>query len=150
MHWSTGHLAANLLGTLLVAALGWRAQCDRIDTAAWFVAWPLTHLGLTWQPGLLHYGGLSGVLHAGVVIAALALVERGLGVRRWVGAAIASGVVLKVLSEHPWDGPLRHAAGWDIAIAPAAHLSGVLSGVLCATVAAAWQWRTRRALAVHP
>ena len=33
---------------------------DRVDAWAWFVAWPLTHLGLLLQPSLLHYGGLSG------------------------------------------------------------------------------------------
>ncbi len=62
MHWSDGHRWANIAGTVLVAALGWRAHCDRLDSLAWFVAWPLTHLGLLLQPTLAHYGGLSGVL----------------------------------------------------------------------------------------
>jgi rhomboid family GlyGly-CTERM serine protease len=138
VHWSDGHRWANLLGTLLVATLGWRAHCDRIDSAAWFLAWPITQLGLLLQPGLLHYGGLSGVLHAGVVIAACSLLRRERGGRRVVGAAILAGVALKVLLEQPWHGPpLRSSPGWDIALAPAAHLSGALAGVLCAAVA----WR---------
>ena len=37
------------------------------------VAWPLTHLSLLARPEVMHYGGLSGVLHAGVAVAALGL-----------------------------------------------------------------------------
>jgi rhomboid family GlyGly-CTERM serine protease len=142
VHWSVGHAAANLLGTLLVAALGWRAHCSRLDSVAWFVAWPLTHLGLALQPGLLHYGGLSGVLHAGVVVAACQLMQREPGPRRTIGAAVLAGVVLKVLLEQPWLGPLRQAPGWDIAIAPWAHLSGAMAGFWCAAVM--WGWRRLR------
>jgi rhomboid family GlyGly-CTERM serine protease len=143
VHWSNGHRWANLLGTLLVATLGWRAFCDRADALAWFAAWPLTHLALGLQPRLLHYGGLSGVLHAGVVVAAIGLVQRERGLRRAVGLAILAGVALKVLLEQPWLGPLRQAPGWDIAIAPAAHLSGALAGALCATGAAWWRATAR-------
>jgi hypothetical protein len=139
VHWSSGHRWANLLGTLLVATLGWRANCDRADALAWFGAWPLTQLGLTLQPGLLHYGGLSGVLHAGVVIAAIGLVQREHGLRRKVGLAILGGVVVKVLFEQPWLGPLRQSSGWDILIAPAAHLTGALAGVVCGLAAVAWR-----------
>lgn len=139
VHWSNGHRWANLLGTLLIAALGWRARCDRPDALAWFLAWPLTHLGLLWQPELRHYGGLSGVLHAGVVVAACGLVQRERGTRRLVGAAIVLGVALKVWSEQPWQGALRSVPGWDIALAPAAHLSGAAAGALCAAGAALWR-----------
>lgn len=136
VHWSPAHLGANLLGMLLVALLGWRARCDRADAAAWLAAWPLTHLALLMQPALLRYGGLSGVLHAGVVVVALALVLRGSGARRSLGAAMLAGVVLKLLLEQPWQGPLQARAGWDIAIAPAAHLSGAIAGAVCAGAAA--------------
>lgn len=140
MHWSEGHRWANWVGTLLVAALGWRARCDRFDSGAWFVAWPITQLGLLMQPGLLHYGGLSGVLHAGVVIAACALLRRERGGRQMVGAAILAGVAIKVLLEQPWHGPaLRSSPGWDIAIAPAAHLSGALAGLSAAALAGVWR-----------
>lgn len=140
VHWSDFHRWGNLLGTLLVAALGWRARCDRFDSGAWFAAWPGTQLGLWLQPGLLHYGGLSGVLHAGVVVAACSLLQRERGRQRVVGAAILIGVALKVLLERPWHAPpLRSFPGWDIAIAPVVHLSGALAGLLCA--AAAWRWR---------
>ncbi|HEY6512381.1 MAG TPA: rhombosortase, partial [Burkholderiaceae bacterium] len=139
VHWSDGHRWANLVGTLLVAALGWRACCDRFDSTAWFIAWPLTHLGLLSQPALAHYGGLSGVLHAGVVVAAISLLQRERGIRRALGAALLLGVALKIGLEQPWQGALQRLPGWDIAIAPGAHLSGALAGAVCALAAALWR-----------
>ena len=146
VHWSAGHRLANVAGAALVAVLGLRVPCDRLDSLAWFVAWPLTHLGLWLQPGLAHYGGLSGVLHAGVVVAAVALLLRERGARRWLGGAVLLGVALKVVLEQPWHGPLQRVAGWDIAIAPGAHLSGALMGLGCALLAAAWRRRHPAAL----
>ena len=141
VHWSWGHLAANLTGTALIGALGARAHADRADAWAWFAAWPITQLGLLLQPALLRYGGLSGVLHAGVVIAAIGLVQRESGLRRGVGALILAGVALKVGLEQPWQGPLRETPGWSIAIAPAAHLSGAVAGLLCGLAAVSWRRR---------
>jgi rhomboid family GlyGly-CTERM serine protease len=147
VHWSLGHLGANLAGTALIAALGARARTDRTDAWAWFLAWPLTQLGLLLQPALLHYGGLSGVLHAGVVIAAIGLVQREPGLRRTVGWLILGGVAVKVGMEQPWQGALRRAPGWQIAIAPAAHFSGALAGLVCGLAAMAWRRRQRSARA---
>jgi rhomboid family GlyGly-CTERM serine protease len=141
VHLSTMHLASNVAGAALVAALGWVAGCDRRDALAWFAAWPLTHLGLLAQPALTRYGGLSGVLHAGVVIAAMALVLRERGLQRVVGAVLLAGAVAKLLLEQPWQGATRHLSGWDFAVAPAAHASGILVGTLCA-LAVMWCRRT--------
>lgn len=135
VHWSAAHLLANLGGALLVGALGWVASLPQRLAWAWFVAWPLTHLALGLQPGLRHYGGLSGVLHAGVAVAAVWLALRGRGLHRWVGAALAAGLVAKVVLEAPWSGPLRQMAGWDIPLAPLAHATGALAGALCALAA---------------
>jgi len=139
VHWSDGHRWANIAGALLVAVFGWRARCDRLDAVAWFVAWPLTQLGLLLQPALLRYGGMSGVLHAAVVVAAVSLCQRERGARRLLGALVLAGVALKVALEQPWYGPLQRVPGWDIAIAPAAHLSGAAMGALCALAAAGWR-----------
>ena len=79
VHWSPLHLAANLAGVAVLAALGWVAQLPRAAALAWAGAWPLTQLGLALRPDLAHYGGLSGVLHAGVAVAALWLVLGGPG-----------------------------------------------------------------------
>jgi hypothetical protein len=145
VHWSEGHRWANLAGTVLVAALGWRARCDRVDSLAWFVAWPLTHLGLLLQPTLAHYGGLSGVLHAGVAVAAVSLLQRERGTRRALGAAILLGMALKIGLEQPWQGALQRVPGWDVAIATGAHLSGALMGAGCALAAALWRHRSSAA-----
>ncbi|HUG21589.1 rhombosortase [Piscinibacter sp.] len=141
VHYSGLHLAANLAGAALVGALGLVARLPLRAAAAWFVAWPLTQLGLLAQPELLHYGGLSGVLHAGVAVIAVQLLWTGDTRQRRIGAAIVAGLALKLLSEAPWDGPLRRPAGWDIAIAPLAHTSGAIAGAICALMA---QWQHRR------
>lgn len=145
VHWSATHLGANLLGALVVALYGVAARVPPAAALAWLAAWPLTQLGLLARPDLLHYGGLSGVLHAGVAVAGVWLVLHEGGLRRGIGAAVLAGLALKVLLEAPWGPALRHPAGWDIAIAPAAHASGALAGLLCALcVRAALRQRVRR------
>ena len=134
IHLSAMHLAANLVGTALLAALGAVAGCGRRAAAAWALAWPLTHLTLLLQPALASYGGLSGWLHAGVAVAAWQLLRGDRGQRRLIGAALLAGLLAKVLLETPWLGPLRVLPGWDIAIAPLAHAGGAAAGLLCALV----------------
>ena len=141
VHYSALHLAANLTGATLVAALGIVASVPVRAVWAWGVAWPLTQFGLLIQPALLHYGGLSGVLHAGVAVVAIHLLVRGSTSQRRIGGAILAGLCVKVLSESPWGAPLRQPEGWDIAVAPIAHASGLLAGVVCAVVSEAWHSR---------
>ena len=133
VHLSPLHLAANLLGTALVAALGTVAGCGRRAAIAWALAWPLTHAALLLQPSLTRYGGLSGLMHAGVAVAICQLLCAERGRRQRIGAALLAGLVTKLLLEAPWQGgPLRQMPGWDIAIAPLAHSTGALAGGLCA------------------
>ena len=132
VHLSRQHLIANLGGSALVAALGVVAGCGGRATLAWALAWPLTHLGLLLQPTLTAYGGLSGLMHAGVAVACVQVIRAERGQRRWTGAALLAGLLAKLWLEAAWTGPLRLVAGWDIAIAPAAHASGVVAGLLCA------------------
>lgn len=135
VHWSALHLGANLLGGVLVAALGRVAGLPARAALAWAAAWPLTHLGLLAQPALAHYGGLSGVLHAGVAVAAWWLVLRTSGRSRSIGAALLAGLAIKVGLEDPFGAPLVHPAGWDIAVAPLAHASGAIAGTVTGLVA---------------
>lgn len=132
VHLSPQHLAGNLAATAVVAAFGVAAGCGRRAATAWALAWPLTQLGLLAQPGLAHYGGLSGVLHAAVAITVWQLLRGARGSRRAIGAAVGAMLLAKLLLEAPWQGPLHQVPGWDIAIAPAAHASGALAGWLCA------------------
>lgn len=138
VHWSALHLGANLAGLAVVAALGVAARLPRAAAAAWAAAWPLTQLGLLLQPALAHYGGLSGVLHAGVAVAACWLVMDARGARRAVGIALGLGLLAKLGLEEPWGPPLRQGGGWDIATAPLAHATGAAAGLLCAALT---RWR---------
>lgn len=137
VHWSPMHLGANLVGLALVAALGVVGRLPASAALAWALAWPLTQLGLLLQPDLRHYGGLSGVLHAGVAVAVVALLLQERGARRGVAALVGAGLLAKVLLETPWGPPLRQVPGWDIAIAPLAHASGAVAGVLLMLLLAA-------------
>lgn len=134
VHLSLQHLGANLVGTALVAALGRAARCDARDALAWALAWPLTQLGLLAQPALAHYAGLSGVLHAGVAVVAVRLTVARHARQRWIGLALLGGLAAKLTLEAPWQGPLRLSPGWDFAVAPLAHVSGSVAGLLCAVV----------------
>lgn len=131
VHWSALHLAANLGAAGAVAAFGAAAGVPPGAAVAWALAWPLTQLGLLAQPLLLHYGGLSGVLHSGVAVACLWLVGRGSGARRAIGAVVMSGLFIKLASEEPWGPPLRNGSGFDIATAPLAHATGAVAGLAC-------------------
>ena len=132
VHWSRWHLLSNLAGLALVGALGWVARVPRRSAAAWLLAWPLTHLGLLLRPDLAQYGGLSGVLHAGVAVAAWHLARWQRGRERLVGLALLAGVAAKVLIEAPWGPALQHPPDWDIAIAPLAHATGTAAGLIAA------------------
>lgn len=134
VHLSTLHLVANLGATALVAAWGWVAAAPRGLALAWGLSWPLGHALLAAQPALQRYAGLSGVLHGGVAAVALWLVLTARGRRRAIGAAVLAGLGVKLLLERPWGPVLQTAPGWDIAVAPLAHTTGALAGLVCAAL----------------
>lgn len=141
VHYSVQHLGLNLAGVALAALFGVVARLPSRLAWAWLAAWPLTQFGLLVRPELAHYGGLSGVLHAGVAVVVTFLLLAGTRAQRRVGAAVLIGLVAKLLNEAPWGETLRHPAGWDIAIAPLAHTTGAIAGALCAALAS---WLPRR------
>ena len=128
VHYSPQHLAANLAGCAVVAAFGMAARLPTRALLAAAAAWPLTQVLLLWAPSLSRYGGLSGLLHAAVAVAAVALVVGGAVGQRWIGAAVWVGLLVKVLLEAPWTGAVQTVPGWDIPVAVAAHASGLISG----------------------
>ena len=79
VHWSSAHLGVNVAGALVVAFVGWRARLQVAAASLWFAAWPLTQLLMAalgsdrLGAAMPHYGGLSGVLHAGVIVLGLTL-----------------------------------------------------------------------------
>lgn len=164
VHYGAAHLAANLAGCAVLAALGAAARLQGRWTWAWLAAWPLSHLLLGGVPGLMHYGGLSGLLYAGVAVVAIALwTEARSGdagsrplrlresppratdgadhrgrerTRRWVGVAIGSGLLLKLLLEQGGGPGSSAGMAIDVPVATAAHRTGAMAGAVCALAVA--------------
>ena len=135
VHYNGIHLAGALAGTVLTGALGVAARVPARIVWAWLVAWPLTQFGLLIKPELLHYGGVSGVVHAGVAAVIVFLLVQKQRAQRLIGAAMLIGILIKVLGETPWGPALRHPEGWGIAVAPIAHATGAAAGACCALIA---------------
>jgi membrane associated rhomboid family serine protease len=75
--------------------------------------------------------GLSGVLHAGVVIVALANLHHPIRAsHRVVGTVLLAWVAGKLFMENPWAHHLVLSEASAINVAPWAHLSGALAGAL--------------------
>lgn len=145
VHYSREHLVANLLAVALTAIFGLVAQLPARMAGAWLAAWPLTQLGLLVKPELAHYGGLSGVVHAGVAVVITWLLLTGTRAQRLVTLAVLTGFAGKLVSEAPWGPALRHAEGWSMATAPIAHTTGAFAGACCAFLGwAAWRSRAPR------
>ena len=142
VHYSREHLFANLLAVALTALFGVVAHLPARMSLAWLGAWPLTHVGLLLRPELAHYGGLSGVVHAGVAVVISWLLLTGTRAQRLVTLAVLTGFCGKLITEAPWGPALRHPPGWNIATAPIAHTTGARAGALSAL--AVWAlWRSR-------
>ncbi len=135
VHYSVLHLVGNLIGVAIAGLFGVIARVPARLAWAWLAAWPLTQFGLLTRPDLMHFGGLSGVLHAGGAAVVVWVSLRGVPAQRAVAAAIGGGLVLKLLLEQPWGEALRHPSGWGIATAPLAHTTGALAGAACAALA---------------
>lgn len=135
VHWTPLHLWANLAAATMVAAYGWVARVPTAVALAWAAAWPCTHLALLLQPQLLHYAGLSGVLHAGVAATTLWLVLRGNRTERTVGWMMLVGQSVKLLLEQPWGAAVHPPTELDVPVAPLAHAAGTLFGALFTALA---------------
>ncbi len=141
VHWSPQHLLLNLLALTTVAALGWAARLPRSAALAWLLAWPLTHLVLVVvqlpAPVPTHYGGLSGVLHAGAGIVGVWLVTMKLGkAQAWIGYALLALLAVKLGAEMVAGPRLLQGGAGTIAFAsvPQAHLAGALAGLAAAVL----------------
>jgi membrane associated rhomboid family serine protease len=145
VHYSVPHLVGNLLATALVGAYGWAARVPLRVSVSWCLAWPLMHLALLTQPGLLHYGGLSGLMHAGVACVNMALMLSGRRAQVLVGAIMHGMLSLKIISETPWLSAVQSSPDWDIPIASIAHLTGFMVGMVCSGWVECWAIKRRLA-----
>lgn len=131
LHGSEAHLWRNLFGTGLILLMGVLSDVTPRDSLAWLIAWPLTHVGMLMEPSLTSYVGLSGVLHAGVAIVALAnLHHPRRPSHRAVGIVLLAWLAGKLFMENPWAHHLVLSEASAINVAPWAHLSGALAGAL--------------------
>jgi rhomboid family GlyGly-CTERM serine protease len=149
VHHGNAHLAVNLAGCAVLIALGAAARLGYRWTLAWCAAWPATHLALLLQPAMTHYGGLSGVLHAGVAVTAVALVasppeDPDRMRRRRTGWLIGAALLIKLALEKPWLAELQPAPWLGVSVAPLAHASGAACGALAAGIVALAHARSQR------
>jgi rhomboid family GlyGly-CTERM serine protease len=135
VHLGVGHLWPNLAATAIIGLLfeGVFRSADWLRVGAASAA--AIDLGLyALEPQVLWYVGLSGVLHGFVAAGALALLLR----RDKLGVVLAIGVAAKLIFEQI-SGPVPFTAesvGGPVVVA--AHLYGVIGGLLAeATVAVA-------------
>jgi rhomboid family GlyGly-CTERM serine protease len=140
VHLGPGHLWPNVAALAIVGLL----FEDVFRNADWWrvsaVSAAAIDLGLyAFQPAVLWYVGLSGVLHGIVAAGALALVLR----RHTVGIVLALGLAAKLVFEQA-AGPLPFTAesvGGPVVVA--AHLYGALGGVLGEAAAQIGRHRSR-------
>ena len=127
VHLGLGHLWPNLAALVVIGAL----FDDVFDNAGWWrnslASAAAIDLGLYWfEPNVLWYVGLSGVLHGFVAAGALALLRR----RQPLGAVLAIGLGAKLAFEQ-LVGPVPFTAtsvGGPVVVA--AHLYGAAGGAL--------------------
>ena len=127
VHLGLGHLWPNLAATAIIGLLfeGVFRNADWVRVGAASAA--AIDLGLyALEPQVLWYVGLSGVLHGYVAAGALALLVR----RDKLGVVLAIGVAAKLIFEQV-AGPVPFTAesvGGPVVVA--AHLYGVIGGLL--------------------
>ena len=140
VHLGFGHLWPNLAATAVIGLLfeGVFRNADWLRVAAASAA--AIDLGLyALEPQVLWYVGLSGVLHGYVAAGALALLVR----RDKLGVVLAIGVAAKLIFEQV-SGPVPFTAqsvGGPVVVA--AHLYGVVGGLLAEAAAQVARRRSR-------
>jgi hypothetical protein len=141
VHWNAAHLLVNVAGGGVVAFVGWRARLPREAALAWLLAWPLTQLAMAAlgaervAAAMPHYGGLSGVLHAGAVVLGLSLAWPRARVRPRIApsrantgfdTARASAIEPSRITEGPWA--MTEMGAHTLAPASASTLDPPMSG----------------------
>jgi len=132
VHLNLPHLVGNVLAMGGVAAAGWVLRPGARCTLAWLLAWPLTQVSLLLWPQVGYAVGLSGLMHAGVLVLAVQVALRRLpidGARFWGGLLVVV-VLTKVLLERGWSQPIVWDADSHLSVVQAAHVTGAFWGVV--------------------
>jgi hypothetical protein len=108
---------------------------NRLVAVAWLLAWPISTLTLNGWPHIGYCVGLSGVLHAGVVIMGLFMLldyfqppHLNRNGRIW-GGLLLMGISLKLFSEESWHLPVVWDNAANLSVVRAIHLTGAVSGM---------------------
>lgn len=132
VHLNLPHLVGNVLAMGGVAAAGWVLRPGARCTLAWLLAWPLTQVSLLLWPQVGYAVGLSGLMHAGILVLAVQVALRRLpihGARFWGGLLVVV-VLTKVLLERGWSQPIVWDADSQLSVVQAAHVTGAFWGVV--------------------
>ncbi len=142
VHLNTPHLIGNQLALGALTAAGWVLRPPLSATLAWALSWPLLQASLDWWPHVGYAAGLSGLLHAGVMVLGLHLLVGAAPqrARPW-GAILVGGLLVKLLIEQGWRQPVVWDPGNEMSVVQAAHLVGAAWGGLLGALSA---WRSRR------
>ena len=138
VHLGGSHLAMNLVGLALI----WMLFGRLMSTAAWLATLLTSALTvslglLIFNPGLMWYVGLSGVLHGMFLAGAIISIVSG-----YRAEILLLGFIVAKLTWEQWVGPLpgsAEVAGGDVVVD--AHLYGAIAGVIVALVIVLWRRR---------
>ncbi len=132
VHFSGSHLLFNLLGFFPSAWIARRLGCRHIPLLCAVGALAISGALLLWQPGIAFFGGLSGIVNAVVIYAAIHGL-RGEGNWRWFCLAAILfclvGAAWELLAGTPM---LARPDRYSFVPVPVAHLVGALSGGILA------------------
>jgi rhomboid family GlyGly-CTERM serine protease len=138
VHFSTGHLVANL-GVLLVAGTALERRDARATAMLYGLAMPFIGVVL-WlaEPSLAVFGGASGIVFAVLTAFALEALARP-GRHRLFGGALLAGLCLKLVAElgFGWSTGVL-APGSAIVAVPASHAAGMAIAILGYPVLRKW------------
>ncbi len=145
VHLNTPHLIGNQLALGALTAAGWVLRPPLSAALAWALSWPLLQASLDAWPHVGYAVGLSGLLHAGVMVLGLHLVVGAAPqrARPW-GAILIGGVLVKLMIEQGWRQPVVWDPGNEVSVVQAAHLAGAAWGTLLGALSA---WRSHRVAA---
>ena len=151
VHLNTPHLIGNQMALGVLTAFAWVLRPPLASALAWLFAWPLVQASLPLWPQIGHATGLSGVLHAGVAVLAVQLLQRRIAMpraRRW-GLLLGLGLLLKLGLERGWN----HPVVWDTAnhtsVVRGAHLAGAFWGLWLGLLAS-WLLQRQRPATAAP
>jgi rhomboid family GlyGly-CTERM serine protease len=129
VHLSAAHALANafaMAALLAIAALGGGRQLLRRYLMGLLIAWPLSTLSLALCPQVSSYVGLSGLIHAGIALLGILLLQ----CSRYLGLTLLLGLAVKLWQEQAWVQPVVWSADWGFNVVVVAHLYGAGVGLV--------------------